>query len=142
MVRPGGSDKHPRRDCSTFFISLSKAEGYAEGDLTLYHRTSVTDFLRAANPVDFLSKASEVSPQTLWGEMKLQNHGLEINRLLSLPPQISLDDEELAQHPATTEDVRVCCQDIKVLGRKELRYALGVGVGARCLKASKAGEGL
>ncbi|XP_035972064.1 pre-rRNA 2'-O-ribose RNA methyltransferase FTSJ3 [Halichoerus grypus] len=73
-----------------------KAEGYAEGDLTLYHRTSVTDFLRAANPVDFLSKASE----------------------------ISLDDEELAQHPATTEDIRACCQDIKVLGRKELRSLL------------------
>lgn len=73
-----------------------KAEGYAEGDLTLYHRTSVTDFLRAANPVDFLSKASE----------------------------ISIDDEELAQHPATTEDIRVCCQDIKVLGRKELRSLL------------------
>ncbi|KAM7232422.1 hypothetical protein CapIbe_017183 [Capra ibex] len=72
-----------------------KAEGYAEGDLTLYHRTSLTDFLRAANPVDFLSKASE----------------------------ISLDDE-LAQHPATTEDIRVCCQDIKVLGRKELRSLL------------------
>jgi len=73
-----------------------KAEGYAEGDLTLYHRTSVTDFLRAANPVDFLSKASE----------------------------ISLDDEELAQHPATTEDIRACCQDIRVLGRKELRSLL------------------
>lgn len=73
-----------------------KAEGYAEGDLTLCHRTSVTDFLRAANPVDFLSKASE----------------------------ISIDDEELAQHPATTEDIRVCCQDIKVLGRKELRSLL------------------
>ncbi|XP_047563739.1 pre-rRNA 2'-O-ribose RNA methyltransferase FTSJ3 isoform X2 [Lutra lutra] len=73
-----------------------KAEGYAEGDLTLYHRTSVTDFLRAANPVDFLSKASE----------------------------ISLDDEELAQHPATTEDIQACCQDIKVLGRKELRSLL------------------
>ncbi|XP_045670552.1 pre-rRNA 2'-O-ribose RNA methyltransferase FTSJ3 [Ursus americanus] len=73
-----------------------KAEGYAEGDLTLYHRTSVTDFLRAANPVDFLSKASE----------------------------ISLDDDELAQHPATTEDIRACCQDIKVLGRKELRSLL------------------
>nr|XP_012602721.1 pre-rRNA processing protein FTSJ3 [Microcebus murinus] len=73
-----------------------KAEGYADGDLTLYHRTSVTDFLRAANPVDFLSKASE----------------------------ILLDDEELAQHPATTEDIRACCQDIKVLGRKELRSLL------------------
>ncbi|XP_075418183.1 pre-rRNA 2'-O-ribose RNA methyltransferase FTSJ3 isoform X2 [Tenrec ecaudatus] len=73
-----------------------KAEGYAEGDLTLYHRASVTDFLRAANPVDFLSKASE----------------------------ITLDEEELAQHPATTEEIRVCCQDIKVLGRKELRSLL------------------
>lgn len=73
-----------------------KAEGYAEGDLTLYHRTSVTDFLRAANPVDFLSKASE----------------------------ILIDDEELAQHPATTEDIKACCQDIKVLGRKELRSLL------------------
>lgn len=73
-----------------------KAEGYAEGDLTLYHRTSVTDFLRAANPVDFLSKASE----------------------------IAIDDEELARHPATTEDVRACCQDIRVLGRKELRSLL------------------
>lgn len=73
-----------------------KAEGYAEGDLTLYHRTSVTDFLQAANPVDFLSKASE----------------------------ITIDDEELAQHPATTEDIRACCQDIKVLGRKELRSLL------------------
>ncbi|XP_066877984.1 pre-rRNA 2'-O-ribose RNA methyltransferase FTSJ3 [Kogia breviceps] len=73
-----------------------KAEGYAEGDLTLYHRTSITDFLRAANPVDFLSKASE----------------------------ISLDDEELARHPATTEDIRACCQDIRVLGRKELRSLL------------------
>lgn len=73
-----------------------KAEGYAEGDLTLYHRTSVTDFLQAANPVDFLSKASE----------------------------ITIDDEELAQHPATTEDIKACCQDIKVLGRKELRSLL------------------
>ncbi|XP_068932362.1 pre-rRNA 2'-O-ribose RNA methyltransferase FTSJ3 isoform X2 [Petaurus breviceps papuanus] len=73
-----------------------KAEGYAEGDLTLYHRVSITDFLRAANPVDFLSKASE----------------------------IVLDDKEMEQHPATSEDVKVHCQDIKVLGRKELRSLL------------------
>ncbi|XP_001376931.1 pre-rRNA 2'-O-ribose RNA methyltransferase FTSJ3 [Monodelphis domestica] len=73
-----------------------KAEGYAEGDLTLYHRVSITDFLRAANPVDFLSKASE----------------------------IMLDDKELEQHPATSEDIKVYCQDIKVLGRKELRSLL------------------
>nr|XP_020730870.1 pre-rRNA processing protein FTSJ3 isoform X2 [Odocoileus virginianus texanus] len=89
-----------------------KAEGYAEGDLTLYHRTSVTDFLRAANPVDFLSKASE----------------------------ISLDDSELAQHPATTEDIRVCCQDIKVLGRKELRSLLNWRTKLRRYMAKKLKE--
>ena len=60
----GPTDSPEGTDCSTFVISLLKAEGYAEGDLTLYHRTSITDFLRVANPVDFLSKASEVSPQT------------------------------------------------------------------------------
>ncbi|XP_020041313.1 pre-rRNA 2'-O-ribose RNA methyltransferase FTSJ3 isoform X1 [Castor canadensis] len=89
-----------------------KAEGYAEGDLTLYHRTSVTDFLRAANPVDFLSKASE----------------------------ISIDDVELAQHPATTEDVRACCQDIKVLGRKELRSLLNWRTKLRRYMAKKLKE--
>ncbi|XP_004618050.2 pre-rRNA 2'-O-ribose RNA methyltransferase FTSJ3 [Sorex araneus] len=89
-----------------------KAEGYAEGDLTLYHRVSVTDFLRAANPVDFLSKASE----------------------------ISLDDEELAQHPATTEDIRACCQDIKVLGRKELRSLLNWRTKLRRYMAKKLKE--
>ncbi|XP_004405924.1 PREDICTED: pre-rRNA processing protein FTSJ3 [Odobenus rosmarus divergens] len=89
-----------------------KAEGYAEGDLTLYHRTSVADFLRAANPVDFLSKASE----------------------------ISLDDEELAQHPATTEDIRACCQDIKVLGRKELRSLLNWRTKLRRYMAKKLKE--
>ncbi|XP_032178944.1 pre-rRNA 2'-O-ribose RNA methyltransferase FTSJ3 isoform X2 [Mustela erminea] len=89
-----------------------KAEGYAEGDLTLYHRTSVTDFLRAANPVDFLSKASE----------------------------ISLDDEELAQHPATTEDIQACCQDIKVLGRKELRSLLNWRTKLRRYMAKKLKE--
>ncbi|XP_003465974.1 pre-rRNA 2'-O-ribose RNA methyltransferase FTSJ3 [Cavia porcellus] len=89
-----------------------KAEGYAEGDLTLYHRTSVTDFLRAANPVDFLSKASE----------------------------ISIDDKELAQHPATTEDIQACCQDIKVLGRKELRSLLNWRTKLRRYMAKKLKE--
>lgn len=38
-----------------------QAEGYAEGDTTLYHRFTLMDFLKAPNPVDFLSKANEVS---------------------------------------------------------------------------------
>uniref|UniRef100_A0A8C5PIP9 pre-rRNA processing protein FTSJ3 n=1 Tax=Leptobrachium leishanense TaxID=445787 RepID=A0A8C5PIP9_9ANUR len=73
-----------------------KAEGYAEGSLTLYHRTSLIDFLKAEHPVDLLSKTSE----------------------------IALDYPELENHPATSNDIRECCRDIKVLGRKELRSLL------------------
>ncbi|XP_008937547.1 PREDICTED: pre-rRNA processing protein FTSJ3, partial [Merops nubicus] len=71
-----------------------KAEGYADGDTTLYHRFTLMDFLKAPNPVDFLSKANE----------------------------ITLEDGELENHSCTTEELRQCCRDIRVLGRKELRY--------------------
>ncbi|NXY24465.1 SPB1 protein, partial [Atrichornis clamosus] len=73
-----------------------KAEGYAEGDTTLYHRFTLMDFLKAPNPVDFLSKANE----------------------------ITLGDGELESHSSTTEELRQCCRDIRVLGRKELRALL------------------
>lgn len=73
-----------------------KAEGYSDGDLTLYHTFSVTEFLKAENPVDFLSKANE----------------------------ITFDNPEVESHPVTSPEIRECCSDIKVLGRKELRLLL------------------
>ncbi len=39
---------------------MFQAEGYSDGDLTLYHIFSVTEFLKAENPVDFLSKTNQV----------------------------------------------------------------------------------
>lgn len=42
------------------FLSCFKAEGYTDGDLTLYHSFTLTEFLKAENPVDFLGKASTV----------------------------------------------------------------------------------
>uniref|UniRef100_A0A3B4AGK4 Uncharacterized protein n=1 Tax=Periophthalmus magnuspinnatus TaxID=409849 RepID=A0A3B4AGK4_9GOBI len=70
-----------------------KAEGYADGDLTLFHSFTVTAFLKAENPVDFLSKVSQ---------------------------QIKFDNPDLENHTSTTEEIKECCRDIKVLGRKEL----------------------
>uniref|UniRef100_W5MRD4 pre-rRNA processing protein FTSJ3 n=1 Tax=Lepisosteus oculatus TaxID=7918 RepID=W5MRD4_LEPOC len=77
-------------------VKKPKAEGYADGDLTLYHRFSVTEFVRAENSVDFLSKANE----------------------------ITFDSPELEFHSSTTPEIRECCRDIKVLGRKDLRALL------------------
>ncbi|KAK7889458.1 hypothetical protein WMY93_025018 [Mugilogobius chulae] len=73
-----------------------KAEGYADGDLTLFHSFTVTAFLKAENPVDFLSKVSE----------------------------LKFDNPDLEDHTSTTEEIKECCRDIKVLGRKELRLLL------------------
>ncbi|KAG6920916.1 FtsJ -like protein 3, partial [Chelydra serpentina] len=88
------------------------AEGYAEGDTTLYHRFTLMDFLKAPNPVDFLSKANE----------------------------ITLGDSELERHSATTEELRQCCRDIRVLGRKELRALLNWRTKLRRFMARKLKE--
>ncbi|KAM4034189.1 pre-rRNA 2'-O-ribose RNA methyltransferase FTSJ3 [Anomaloglossus baeobatrachus] len=71
-----------------------KAEGYEEGPV--YQRASLVEFLKTQDPVNFLSKISE----------------------------IVIDDQDLETHPTTTNDIKECCKDIKVLGRKELRSLL------------------
>lgn len=73
-----------------------KAEGYPENDYTLYHKLSVKDFITSESGVEALQNASE----------------------------IVLDDETIAKHARTTDEIRECCKDIKVLGRKELRLLL------------------
>lgn len=77
-------------------VKKAKAEGYTDGDLTLYHTFSVSEFLKAENPIDFLGKANE----------------------------ITFDSLELEFHPSTVDEIKECCRDIKVLGRKELRLLL------------------
>uniref|UniRef100_A0A3P9MNT8 pre-rRNA processing protein FTSJ3 n=1 Tax=Oryzias latipes TaxID=8090 RepID=A0A3P9MNT8_ORYLA len=77
-------------------VKKPKAEGYTDGDLTLYHSFTVTSFLKAENPVDFLGKASE----------------------------ITFDSPDLESHSSTSSEIKECCRDIKVLGRKELRLLL------------------
>ena len=49
------------------------------------------------------------------------NPKIQCNPNLCLCWQIELDEEAIAENEATTAEIRECCQDIKVLGRKEIR---------------------
>lgn len=73
-----------------------KAEGYPENDYTLYHRVPVMDFLKCENHLEVLGQCSEVV----------------------------IDDEEVLAHPLTTQEIKECCKDIKVLGRGDIKSLL------------------
>ncbi|KAL3860343.1 hypothetical protein ACJMK2_010479 [Sinanodonta woodiana] len=68
-------------------------QGYPEGDYTLFHSLPVSKFLQSDGYLQLLADASEVI----------------------------LDDDRVAQHPATTNEIKECLKDIKVLGRKDIR---------------------
>lgn len=44
--------------------------------------------------------------------------------IMILSLQIMLDDPGIAKHMQTTDEIKACCDDIKVLGKKELRLVL------------------
>ncbi|KAL0117324.1 hypothetical protein PUN28_010286 [Cardiocondyla obscurior] len=74
----------------------SKVEGYPENDYTLYHKLSAKEFIACEDAIDALQNASE----------------------------IVIDDEFIDKHEKTTKEIRECCKDIKVLGRKDLKLLL------------------
>jgi AdoMet-dependent rRNA methyltransferase SPB1 len=72
------------------------ASGYPENDYTLHHKVKASDFISHPTGVELLEAASE----------------------------IVLDTQEIANHEKTTNEIKECCKDIKVLGRKELKCLL------------------
>ncbi|KAL3267711.1 hypothetical protein HHI36_006842 [Cryptolaemus montrouzieri] len=89
----------PKNKFSVFHpekVKKSKAEGYPENDYTLHHKLSVADFIKHENGIDLLQNASE----------------------------IVFDDPALTKHAKTTNEIKECCKDIKVLGRKDLKMIM------------------
>ncbi|XP_034840211.1 pre-rRNA 2'-O-ribose RNA methyltransferase FTSJ3 [Maniola hyperantus] len=74
----------------------AKAVGYQENDYTTFHSISVSDILEKDDPIDLLQGCSE----------------------------ILIDDKEILNHPRTTSEIKECCKDIKVLGRKDVKALL------------------
>ncbi|XP_054167435.1 pre-rRNA 2'-O-ribose RNA methyltransferase FTSJ3-like [Oppia nitens] len=73
-------------------LKKAKAEGYSDGDYTMYHKLNASDFISSVNHIQLLSDCSE----------------------------IVMDTKEIRDHRLTTIEIRECSKDIKVLGRKEL----------------------
>lgn len=76
-------------------VKKVKAQGYADGE-TMLHPVPVSVFMASEDGVSELQKATE----------------------------IVFDDETVADNPLTTTEIKECCKDIKVLGRKDLKLLM------------------
>lgn len=73
-----------------------KAVGYTEKEFSMRSELDVSDFIAAENGLNELQGVSE----------------------------IVFDSDVIKNHPKTTEEIKECCKDIKVLSRKDIRNLL------------------
>jgi AdoMet-dependent rRNA methyltransferase SPB1 len=81
-----------------------KREGYEEGDYTQFKELPVTEFINTTDPISILGGYNKLSFQQ--------------------PPGGDLAMSTLERLEDTTEEIRTCCEDLKVLGKKEFRNLL------------------
>ena len=81
-----------------------KREGYEEGDYTQHKEIPVSEFIQTTDPIAILGTINKLSfEQCANGDLALAT----LDRL-----------------PESTDEIRKCCADLKVLGRKEFRTLL------------------
>ncbi|CAI7570388.1 unnamed protein product [Penicillium glandicola] len=81
-----------------------KREGYEEGDYTQFKELPVTEFVNTMDPIAILGGYNKLSFQQ--------------------PPGGDLALSTLERLEETTEEIRTCCEDLKILGKKEFRNLL------------------
>ncbi|CAI7675310.1 unnamed protein product [Penicillium palitans] len=81
-----------------------KREGYEEGDYTQHKELPVTDFINTTDPISILGGYNKLSFQQ--------------------PPGGDLALSTLDRLEETTDEIRTCCEDLKILGKKEFRNLL------------------
>ncbi|KAF8477410.1 Spb1 C-terminal domain-containing protein [Kalaharituber pfeilii] len=81
-----------------------KREGYEEGDYLLYKEVPVTEFIETTDPIALLGSINKFTfKQSGNGDIAMA----AIDKL-----------------PETTDEVRTCCNDLKVLGKRDFRLLL------------------
>ncbi|KAJ5558536.1 Ribosomal RNA methyltransferase Spb1 C-terminal [Penicillium sp. DV-2018c] len=85
-------------------VKKRKREGYEEGDYTQHKELPVTEFINTTDPISILGGYNKLSFQQ--------------------PPGGDLALSTLDRLEETTDEIRTCCEDLKVLGKKEFRNLL------------------
>ncbi|KAK2766982.1 AdoMet-dependent rRNA methyltransferase spb1 [Arachnomyces sp. PD_36] len=81
-----------------------KRDGYEEGDYLQHKEAPVSEFINTTDPIAMLGSLNRLSfSQTPNGDLALAT---------------------LERLPETTDEIRLCCSDLKVLGKKEFRNLL------------------
>lgn len=81
-----------------------KREGYEEGDYIQHKEVPVSQFIHTTDPIAVLGTINTLS--------------------FKQPPNGDLALATIDRLPETTPEIRQCCQDLKVLGKKEFRALL------------------
>lgn len=100
------ADPTPNNEAKVFNPEKKKRqrEGYEEGDYTQYKELPVSEFINTTDPIAILGSYNKLS--------------------FSQQPNGDLALATLERLPETTQEIKLCCEDLKVLGKKEFRTLL------------------
>ncbi|KAL1619858.1 AdoMet-dependent rRNA methyltransferase spb1 [Diplodia seriata] len=85
-------------------VKKRKREGYEEGDYTQFHEATVSEFVQTTDPIAMLGSMNKLS--------------------FEQKPNGDIAQATIAQLPETTDEIRACCADLKVLGRSDFKRLL------------------
>ena len=100
------SDPTPSDEAKVFNPEKKKRKrgGYEEGDYTQFKKAPASEFIQTSDPITMLGSLNKLTLE------QKKNGDIVLAALDKLPE--------------TTEEIRQCCMDLKVLGRKEFRTLL------------------
>lgn len=85
-------------------VKKRKREGYEEGDYLLYKEATASEFIHTADPIAILAQYNKL--------------------IFDQPPNGDVALAALSKLPETTQEIRTCCADLKVLGRRDFKLLL------------------
>ena len=100
------SDPTPNNEAKVFNpeVKKRKRDGYEEGNWTQFKEVPASEFIQTTDPIAILGSLNRLS--------------------FEQPPNGDVALAALDKLPETTKEIRDCCADLRVLGRKEFRNLL------------------